>query len=75
MRIIVKNVDKLNSSTTQDKVINEYLVYVMCDDIAVECHHVFGDSITRTIKSLSDKYKTQITTYITMEEFLNNNNE
>tara|TARA_R110000868_G_scaffold176916_4_gene414975 strand:+ start:8236 stop:8487 length:252 start_codon:yes stop_codon:yes gene_type:complete len=43
MNIIVKNSDRLKSAFHTDKVMNEYLVYLMDEDVKISVDIVYGD--------------------------------
>lgn len=42
MKIIIKESDRLRSSLHKNRVISEYLVYLMNDGVAVKCFNLIG---------------------------------
>lgn len=42
-KIIIKEIDKLKSTTTKDKFISQYIIYYMVNDAKVEAFIEFGD--------------------------------
>ncbi len=43
MKIIIKESDRLKSSLHKNRSVSEYLVYLMNDKTAIECHNVIGN--------------------------------
>jgi len=43
MKIIVKNSDRLVSTFHESKVMNEYLVYLMDEDVKISVDMIYGD--------------------------------
>jgi len=59
MKIIVKNSDRLVSTFHEDKVMDEYLVYLMDEDVKVSVDMVYGDEAKNRLidKLLEDNYE------------------
>lgn len=43
MKIIIKESDRLKSSLHKNRLVSEYLVYLMNGEVAIECHNVIGN--------------------------------
>jgi len=76
MKILVKNSDRLNSSIHENKMVDEYLVYVMNDNIPIAAEVVYGSSDkNKAIDAYLKKYFTEnddldsILEEISLEEF------
>jgi len=43
MKILIKENDRLKSSMHKNRLVSEYLVYLMSDKMALQCFNVIGD--------------------------------
>jgi len=85
-KIVIKEIDKLNSALHKSRVISEYLIYLLKSDTIIEAYTEIGEIakhervnelilsnfITDNFKDLEIK-KEDIITEIAFEEYLNQN--
>ncbi len=43
MKVVVKECDRFKSTLHKNRYISEYLIYIMIDDIPIECHSAIGE--------------------------------
>lgn len=57
MKIVSKEIDKYKSTKHKDKVISEYIIYLIIKDVTVEAHIEYGNiAKDARIKSISEQY-------------------
>lgn len=69
MKIIIKESDRLRSSLHKNRVISEYLVYLMNEDVAIKCFNLIGNEAKK------DKVNELLLAYFVIDNTYNYWNE
>lgn len=69
MKILIKENDRLKSTVHKNRVVSEYLIYLMSGDVAIKCYNEIGEIAKR------ERVNEMLLTDFEISDYKNNINE